>query len=134
MLPPRVFLRTGTVLPKGFEISQEIFAGSWSSVLEETGHLLESRLRTVGWHFMWLMEVNSSRSYRSTEESAVRRATLHALTKIDGRFNAAELGAVKVRRFPWFTFARVTVHTRQLQHAASLGLVDELLQASPQPA
>jgi predicted protein tyrosine phosphatase len=63
---------------------------------------------------------------RSTE-SATTKAMALALKQTEGRFNAAELGVVKVTRCPGFHVARATLHTRQIQQHASLGLVDEMV-------
>ncbi|MCU1312746.1 MAG: hypothetical protein JWM54_503 [Acidobacteriaceae bacterium] len=49
------------------------------------------------------------------------------LNRTEGRFNAAELGLVKVTRYPGFHIARATLHTRQIQQHTSLGLVDEMV-------
>jgi hypothetical protein len=73
------------------------------------------RVRKAGWHFMCLQTAHS------------RRGMALALNQTEGRFNAAELGLVKVTRYPGFHIARVTLHTRQIQQHASLGLVDEMV-------
>jgi hypothetical protein len=62
-----------------------------------------------------------------TAESATSKAMALAFTQTEGRFNAAELGLVKVTRYLRFHVARATLHTRQIQQHASLGLVDEMV-------
>jgi len=61
-----------------------------------------------------------------TAESAIGKAITFALNQVNGRFNAAELNSIDVREFPGFQIAKVTLHARQIQQAASLGFVDDM--------
>lgn len=71
---------------------------------------------------MWVMEAYSCLAFGRTAESARRRAITLALTKVKMGFNAAELGLVKFTKYPGFQVATITLHTRQIQQSASLGL------------
>jgi hypothetical protein len=122
-----IFLRTGCILPHGMELIQKRFDEKWMSVENATAAALDVRVRNAGWHFMCLQTAHSRVGIGRTAESATSKAMALALKKTDVRFNAAELGLVKVTRYPGFHVARLTLHTRQIQEHASLGLVDEMV-------
>ena len=122
-----MYLRTGCVLPHGLEPTQKRFSENWMSVENATAATLDVGIRNAGWHFMFLHAAHSRLGIGRTAESATTNAMTLALKQTEGRFNAAELGLVKVTRFPGFYVARATLHTRQIQQHASLGLVDEMV-------
>ena len=122
-----MFLRTDCVLPEGMELVQRRFGDKWASVDNTTAATLNVRIRSAGWHFMYLQTAHSRVGIGRTAESATSNAMALALKQTEGRFNAAELGLVKVTRYPGFHVARATLHTRQIQQSASLGLVDEMV-------
>jgi len=122
-----MFLRTDCVLPEGMELMLRRFGEKWMSVENTTAATLDLRIRNSGWHFMWLQVAHSRVCIGRTAESATRKAMALALKQTERRFNAAELGLVKVTRCLGFHVARVMLHTRQIQRQASLGLVDKAL-------
>ena len=122
-----MFLRTSCVLPVGMNLIQTRFDEKWMSVENATASTLDPQVRRAGWHFMFLQTMHSRVGIGRTAESATRKAVAHALKQTEGRFNAAELGLVKVTRYPGFHVARATLHTRQIQQSASLGLADEMV-------
>ena len=117
-----MFLRIGTALPGGVAVPQEYFCKAWMSVSDLAAPELDIKVRAAGWHFMWLMEEHSALAYGRTDDSARSSVLSRALAKVATRFNAAESGAVRITKFPGFRIARVTVHARQLQERASLGV------------
>jgi hypothetical protein len=122
-----MFLRAGCILPVGMDLIQTRFDEKWMSVENATAATLDAQVRSMGWHFMFLQTAHSRVSIGRTAESAIRKAMALALKQNEGRFNAAELGLIKVTRYPGFYVARATLHTRQIQQSASLGLVDEMV-------
>lgn len=122
-----MFLRTGCILPVGMELIQTRFDEKWMSVENATAATLDAQVRGAGWHFMFLQTVHSRAGIGRTAESATSKAVALALKQTECRFNAAELGSVKVTRYLGFHVARATLHTRQIQQNASLGLVDEMV-------
>jgi hypothetical protein len=122
-----MFLRTDCVLPDGMGLIQRRFGERWMSVENETAATLDAQVRNAGWHFMYLQMAHSRIGIGRTAESATSKAVTRALMQTEGRFHAAELGPVKVTRYPGFHVARATLHTRQIQQHASLGLVDEMV-------
>jgi hypothetical protein len=121
-----MFLRTGCVLPGGLGLIQEQFCEAWMSLGDTTSAALDLKVRNAGWHFMWLEDACSRKGIGLTATSAISKAITLALNQIKGRFNAAELDSISVRKYPGFQVAKVTLHPRQIQQAASLGLVDEM--------
>jgi hypothetical protein len=122
-----MFLRTGCILPAGMELVQTRFDEKWLSVENATAATLDAQVRSMGWHFMFLQTAHSRVGVERTAELATSKAMVRALKQTEDRFNAAELGLVKVTRYPGFHIARATLHTRQIQQSASLGLVDEMI-------
>jgi hypothetical protein len=122
-----MFLRTNCVLPDGMGLIQRQFGDKWMAVENATAATLDVRIRNAGWHFMYLQTAHSRVGVGRTAESAASKAMALALKLTEGRFNAAELGLVKVTRYLGFHVAIATLHTRQIQQNASLGLVDEMV-------
>ena len=85
-----MFLRTGSVLPDGMELTQTRFDEEWRSVENATAATLDSRIRNAGWHFMCLQTAHSRVGIGRTAESATSKAMARALKQTEGRFNAAE--------------------------------------------
>jgi hypothetical protein len=122
-----MFLRAGCILPPGMELIQTRFDQKWMLIENATAATLDARIRNAGWHFMFLQTAHSRHGIGRTAESATSKAMALALEQTDGRFNAAELGLVKVTKYLGFHVARATLHTRQIQQSVSLRLVDEMV-------
>ena len=122
-----IFLRKDCLLPSGLGLIQKQFCESWMSVEDTTVAALETKVRSTGWHFMWLMEAYSCLGVGRTAESARGRAITLALSKVKQSFNAAELGLVKFTKYPGFQVARIILHTRQIQQHVSLGFGEEVV-------
>jgi len=122
-----MFLRAGCILPPGMELIQTRFDQKWMLIENATAATLDARIRNAGWHFMFLQTAHSRHGIGRTAESATSKAMALALEQTDSRFNAAELGLVKVTKYLGFHVARATLHTRQIQQSVSLRLVDEMV-------
>lgn len=120
------FLRNGCILPSQFALRQEPFSKGWAAAMETVASDLDARIRSVGWHFMWLADSYSSRALGRTAETAIHRALVRTLPAVRARFNAAELDSVHVKSFAGFHIARVTVHARQIQEHASLNRFERM--------
>lgn len=121
-----IFLRAGCTLPDGLDLRQEPFCEMWMSVDDTSSTILDAKIRTAGWHFMWLADAYSCHGFGSTEASAVTKAITRALGQVKGRFNAAELESIKVSKYPGVQIAKITLHARQIQQQAYLSLIDEI--------
>ncbi len=124
--PPAIFLRVGCVLPNGLHLKQKPFDKAWMSVENMAPAQLDLVVRDAGWHFMWIEHACSRHGYGGTDESAAARAITRALTQTPARFNAAELGSVRVSKYLGLRVAKATLHARHIQQNASLGLIDEV--------
>jgi hypothetical protein len=116
----------GCVLPNGLHLIQKPFDTKWMSVENAAPAQLDLAVREAGWHFMWIESACSRLGCGRTDEAASNRAITRALTQTKARFNAAELGLLRVSRYLGFRVAKATLHTRHIQERASLGLIDEL--------
>ena len=117
-----VFLRDECILPSRFALRQEPFSKGWAEAMGTEATELDARIRSVGWHFMWLADSHSSQAFGRTAETAIHRALARTLPAVRGQFNAAELDSVHVRNFAGFHIARVTVNARQIQSAGFAAL------------
>jgi hypothetical protein len=124
--PHAIFLRTGCTLPDGLALRQEQFCGTWTSVEDTMPFVLDAKVRSLGWHFMWLEDAYSRFGIGLTATSAIHNAITRALDRVKSRFNTAELNSVKISKYPGFQLAKITLHARHIQQAASLGLIDEM--------
>lgn len=122
---PAIFLRVECALPSGIHLRQKPFDKMWVSVENAAPAQLDLAIRDAGWHFMWIQSACCRLGWGRTDEAAVTRAITRALKQTLARFNAAELGFVRVSRCLGFRVARATLHTRHIQECASLGM-DEI--------
>lgn len=120
-----VFLRDGCILPAGSGLRQEPFCTGWKEAAGTLVTQLDFGIRGAGWHFMWIAGSHSSRCIGRTPESATHRALVRALADVRERFNAAELGSIKITSWLGFYWANVTLHARHIQRQASLDRVEE---------
>ena len=123
---PAIFLRVGSVLPPGLHLNQKLFDKAWMFAENEAPAHLDLAVRNAGWHFMWIESACSRLGCGRTDEAATHRAITRALSRTEARFNAAELGSVRVSRYLGFRVAKATLHARHIQQHASLGLIDEM--------
>lgn len=121
-----MFLRMGSLLPDGLRLEQKPFDKTWMSLENTAPAQLDLAVREAGWHFMWIESACSRLGCGRTEEAAGNRAIARALGQTAARFNAAELGVLRVFRCLGVRVAKATLHTRHIQQRASLGLIDEL--------
>jgi hypothetical protein len=115
-----IFLRDGSMLPSQVTLRQQPFSKGWAKAIETVATELDTAIRGVGWHFMWLADSYSSQALGGTAETAIHRALARTLPAVRGQFNAAELDSVHVTSFAGFHIARVTIHARHIQRQASL--------------
>jgi hypothetical protein len=119
--PHAIFLRAGCLLPVGLNLTQEQFCAGWMSVEDTTAAVLDRKVRSVGWHFMWLVDSYCRFGVGRKATSAVGRAIMRALSQVKGASNGAEVDSVNVSDYLGFRIAKVTLSARQIQLETSLG-------------
>jgi hypothetical protein len=120
-----MFLRAECTLPEGLHLAQRRFNDAWMSV-EETSATLDFKVREAGWNFIWLKESCSRSAVAQTDEFAVAKSLSRALKKIKCGFNVAELGSLEISKYPGCSVVRVTLHARQIQQDALIGLANNI--------
>jgi len=120
-----VFLRDNCVLPDLLDLSKEPFCKGWVVAIGVLASELDAKIRNAGWHFMWMTDSRSSSGFGRTPETAVHGALVNALKRVSGRFNAAELGSLRMTNWLGFQIATVVVNSRQIQSRSSLALAAE---------
>jgi hypothetical protein len=121
-----MFLRRTCILPDGIDLAQRNFSDEWMSVEETTSTILDAKVRSYGWNFIWLKDHCSRFAFGRTDKVAVARATARALDHIKRRFNTAELGEARISRYPGFRCAKVTIHARHIQQEAMCRPIGEM--------
>jgi hypothetical protein len=124
--PPAIFLRVGCVLPNGLHLKQKPFDTAWTTVENAAPAQLDLAVRDAGWHFMWIESACSHFGCGGTDKAAITRAITRSLTHTPTRFNAAELGSVRVSSYLGLHVAKVTLHARHIQQGASPGPTGEM--------
>ena len=115
-----VFLREDCTLPDRFVLRQERFCQNWTRVEDLTALALDARIRSAGWHFMWLLGSCCRRGCGWNRDGAVHQALERALKKTSEQFNASELDSVVVKKYPGFFMAKVILRPRVIQQLTSL--------------
>lgn len=126
MRAPAIFLRAGSILPHGLALRQRSFDKAWMVAEDAAPAQLDLAIRNAGWHFIWIDSVCCRMGCGRTDEAASHRAIARALSKTEKRFNAAELGVVRISRWWGVRVAKATLYTRHIQRNSSLGSIDEL--------
>jgi hypothetical protein len=85
--------------------------------------VFDTTIRQAGWHFMWVSPACARRGFGASSGAATSKALTRALRGVPQRFNAAELDSVRVKKYPGFYLANVTLQSRQIQEHTSLDLV-----------
>lgn len=114
----------GCALPDGLNLKQKPFGEAWMTVENAAPAQLDLAVRDAGWHFMWIQHACSRHGYGRTDESAIARAIERVLIQTPARFNAAELGSVRVSGYLGLHVAKATLHARHIQPTALLDSID----------
>lgn len=117
-----MFLREACTLPDQFVLHQERFCQNWMLVEDLDAAALDAKIRSAGWHFMWMLGSNCRRGCGRTPDGAVHRALERALKMTARKCNASELDSFLVKKYPGFYIAKVTLHPRRIQHLTSLDI------------
>lgn len=122
---PAIFFRVGSLLPQALHLKQKRFGKRWMVAEDAAPAQLDRAVRNAGWHFLWIDSACSRRGYGRTDEAAAYHAIARALSHTEARFNAAELGSVRVSRYLGLRIAKATLHTRHIQQNDWLSRIDE---------
>jgi hypothetical protein len=131
--PHSVFLRRNCVLPEPLNPLTEPVGEHWARIEEITAPVFDTMIRQKGWHFMSVDSPRTRKGIGLTEKGAVQGALARALSGVAGRFNAAELISVQVRKYPGLYVASVTLQPRQIQQYTWLEIAGDWQQL-PAPA
>ncbi len=120
-----VFLRKQCILPSRLDPLREPVGDGWMYVTEIPAPVFDTMIRQAGWHFMWVLPACTRRGWGTSLEAATNQALTRALRGVPRRFNAAELGSIRVAKYLGFYISNVTLQSRQIQEHTSLDPVDE---------
>ena len=120
-----VLLHERIALPDHFKLVTEEFREGWDFVPSGDAHWLDQKIRRCGWHFIRIGEGSLKSGVGPTPQEAIANALKLALRCARGRFNAAEVGHIELKEYPWFVLAMVRVYSYQIQESAILSVSDE---------
>jgi hypothetical protein len=110
-----VFLRNDCILPSHLNPSREAFGEHWMCVKEIPAKVFDTMIRQAGWHYVWMTGACSRAGWARTSEKAIEHALGRALGAVPGLSNAADFDSVRVKRYPGFHVANVTLARRRVQ-------------------
>ena len=120
-----VLLRERVALPDHFKLVTEEFREGWDFVPSGDAHWLDKKIRRYGWHFIRIGEGSLKSGVGPTPQEAIANALKLALRCVSGRFNAAEVGHIELKEYPWFVLAMVRVYPYHIQESAILSVSSE---------
>lgn len=120
-----VLLRERVALPDRFKLVTEEFCEGWDFVRSGDGHWLDKKIRRCGWHFIRSAEGSSKSGIGQTPQEAIASALESTLRCVSRRFNAAEVGHIKLKEYRWFVFATVRAYPYQIQKSAILSVSEQ---------
>lgn len=120
-----VFLRTGCILPDRVDPPRVSFGDNWTQIEKIEAPAFDAMIRRAGWHFIWVKVPCSRKGFGATKESATHNAVTRALKGVARRFNAAEFDSLRIKHFPGFYVANVTMQARKIQQNTSLDALEE---------
>lgn len=113
-----LLLRGSVTLPDDLKLETEEFLEGWSFVQSGDRRWLDKKIRRRGWHFIRIAEGLLGSGVGQTSQEAIGSALKLALRHVSERFNAAEIGHIELKKYPWFLIAKVTVDPYQVQQRA----------------
>jgi hypothetical protein len=120
-----VLLRERVALPDHFKLATEEFREGWDFVPSGDALWLDKKIRRRGWRFIRIAEGSLKSGVGPTPQEAIANALKLALRCVSGRFNAAEVGHIELKEYPWFVLAMVRVYPYHIQESAILSVSSE---------
>lgn len=120
-----VLLRERVALPDHFKLLSEEFREGWDFVQSGDAHWLDMKIRKCGWRFIRVAEGSLKSGVGQAPQEAIASALKLALRCVSVRFNAAEVGKIELKEYPWFILATVRVYPYQIQKSAIVSRSDE---------
>jgi len=128
-----VLIRDGATLPDDVKLATEEFREGWNLVRTGNMRWLDRRIRSSGWHFIWINEGWLRSGVGETLQEAIAGALKLALRQISAHFNAVEIEHIEFKQYPWFFIAKVRIFPYQIQQSAVLSVPDEAVASSISP-
>ena len=120
----RIFIRDGTLLPKGLQIESEPYNTRWRSVNNLDGYALNRKIHDVGWTFFCLAYETKATVFGIDEEKMIRRAIERVLANREAQaknFNSLEIvgvASLASRRYLGIHYVTVSVRSRHIQESS----------------
>ena len=117
----RIFIRDGTLLPKGLHIESEPYNTRWRSVNNLDGYALNRKIHDVGWTFFCLAYETKATVFGIDERKMVRRAIERILANREAQaenFNSLEIvgvASLASRRYLGIRHVTVSARSRHIQ-------------------
>lgn len=122
-----VLSRVTLELPDDLKVATEDFQEGWSFITSGDTHWMDKKVRSYGWHFIWIAEPTLRSGVAHTAQAAIASGLKLALRRINPGFNAASIDSIEVIEYPWFVIAKVRVCPYQVQQNIVLRMPDKAM-------
>jgi len=119
----RIFIRDGTLLPKGLQIESEPYNTRWRSVKNLDGYALNRKIHDAGWTFFCLAYETKATVFGIDEEKMIRRAIERVLANREAQaknFNSLEIvrmASLASKRYLGIRHITVSARSRHIQES-----------------
>lgn len=110
-----LLVRVNMELPAGLKLATDEFREGWEFIQSEDAGWLDKKLRKRGWNFVKIGDGLLKTGIGETSQEAIAGALKLALCRVGELFPAAQVGKIKLTRYPWFCLARVRVYPYWIQ-------------------
>jgi hypothetical protein len=83
-------------LPDALKVATEDFQEGWSFITSGDTHWMDKKVRSYGWHFIWIAEPTLRSGVAHTAQAAIASGLKLALRRINPGFNAASIDSIEV--------------------------------------
>jgi hypothetical protein len=128
-----LLVRAHMELPVDLKLATCEFRDGWESIRPEDAGRLKKKMRTSGWNFIKIGDKILKSGIGDTSQEAIASALKLALRMISDRFAAAEVGDIRLTRYPWFCLASVTVFPYWIQRSSASPVPDRATLLEPAP-
>ncbi len=106
--------RARVELPRGLTLATNEFGEGWNLVRSGGAERLQRKIQTHGWNLIKNRDVCQRSGVGNTAQKAIASALKLALRQLSESFHAATVEDIHLTQYPWFSLARVTVHSYRI--------------------
>ena len=109
-----IVTRARVELPRGLTLATNEFGEGWNLVRSGGAERLQRKIQTRGWNLIKNRDVCQRSGVGNTVQEAIASALQLALRQLSESFHAATVENIHLTQYPWFSLARVTIHSYRI--------------------